>query len=180
MAYEDQVAQRADKYKGMLDRLRIDLERDFAGEQHRAGRSRSADVYFRFLTALLGVIAPALVTYQTTQNNQYWGLAAVLVTGLVGALATLQASFRWGERYCQTQLAAHALDELKSSVIQTLDHAEVVDDPAERLIHLKNEYERASAERRRIRKQLMEAEVSLVRQLSQGSGQAPVTAKAEA
>jgi hypothetical protein len=175
----DPVARQTGKYRLLLEALASTLDKDFERQEARAERNRKADTRFRFLTALLGVIAPALVTFQTTQaGNPFWALAAVLVTGLVGAIATLQAAFRWSDRYCQTQLSAFTLDELRGRVRETLDLAETMDGSLDRLKHLQTEFTKCSSERRRILRELTEAEVNLVKQIAEKQGQLPAPAAA--
>ena len=82
----------------------------------RAARQRNYHVIFRAVTAILGVAAPALVTYQTQVAGELFKLLAILLTGIAGAAATLQATFGWGESYGRTQLTALALRELESDM----------------------------------------------------------------
>jgi hypothetical protein len=67
---------------------------------------------FVFATIVGGVIAPALVTYTP---NWYWKLAAIIVTAIVAASASLRTAFKWGDRYGNAALASLALEELASS-----------------------------------------------------------------
>ena len=67
---------------------------------------------FTFATIVGGVMAPALVAYTP---NGYWKLAAVIVTAIVAASASLRTAFKWGDRYGTTALASIALEELASS-----------------------------------------------------------------
>jgi membrane protein YdbS with pleckstrin-like domain len=170
----DPVTRQTERYQALLKDLGSTLDNDHVREEKRAARNRRWDNWFRLSTALLGVVAPALVTFQTTRaGNSYWALAAVLVTGLVGAIATLQAAFRWNERYCQSQISAFALDELRGHVRETLDLAETMDGPIDCMTRLQNELTTASSERRRILRQLMEQEVNLVKQVSERQAQLP-------
>jgi hypothetical protein len=96
-------------------RLQFDRERivqELTTSRRKAAYLKNINTVFRTFTALLGVLAPALVTYQTQVPTDTWKLAAILTTVLVGTSATLQSTFRWGEAYRNHRLTALRLEVL--------------------------------------------------------------------
>jgi len=70
-----------------------------------------------FVAAILGVGVPTLVAYfaQSKEVGIYLKLFVVLCAALAGATTILLNTFRWGQRYGQSSLAAISLHELASS-----------------------------------------------------------------
>ncbi len=98
---------------GTLDRIREEANRYNRAKDHSAAYNR----WFRSMLAILGVAAPALVTFQTQPVAQYWyvQLPVIAVIAIAGAAATLQNIFRWDERYRRTLLSSLSLYELDMS-----------------------------------------------------------------
>ena len=115
-----------------LDRT-IQRVSDEAREHHRrARRERRYHHVFGTVIAVLSVATPALVTYQTQVAEPLFQFAAILLTAIAGAGTTLQATFRWGQRFRQTRLAALELDELESNTRLERDYIELEENPLER------------------------------------------------
>jgi len=101
----------------------------------REGRSRhqrAYDIGFRATTAILAVASPALVTYSTTPDVPHsFKLAAILLSGLAGAAATLQAIFAFQQNYVRNAIDALDLYEIRQTLSSDTDAAR----------RLANEYE---------------------------------------
>ncbi len=102
------------------------IESAAAIEQRRAQRLRWSNSAFSFAAAILGVGAPTLVTYfvQTPTASTTLKLIAILAAAFAGATTGLLNTFRWGQRYGHSSLAAISLRELASSTrLRLLDVA---------------------------------------------------------
>ena len=76
-------------------------------------RFRRLHQAFTVLTILLGVAAPAIVTYSPPPDIEVrWKLFAICATAFAGASATLRTVLRFGERYSNSALTAITLREL--------------------------------------------------------------------
>jgi hypothetical protein len=93
------------------------IEGAAAAEQARSKRLRWSNSVFSFAAAILGVGAPALVTYfaQSPNGSSTLKVVAILSAAFAGATTVLLNTFRWGQRYGQSSLAAISLRELASS-----------------------------------------------------------------
>ncbi|GGC99417.1 DUF4231 domain-containing protein [Undibacterium terreum] len=74
--------------------------------------------FFTVLTILLGVAAPAFVTYNPSGNyyEMWWRLMAIVVTALASASATIRTVLRYGDRYANASLTSMALEELSAEL----------------------------------------------------------------
>jgi uncharacterized protein DUF4231 len=123
-----EVARQFPVVRETLERVR----REALFLRRRGARYQRTHAVVTFLTIVLGVAAPALVTYaqalgqgSSTSNDhwlsQAWGVIAILVTGLVGAGASLRSAFRWGDRFGSATLSSLELDELASTAALTFE-----------------------------------------------------------
>jgi hypothetical protein len=142
---------------------RIDAEvRAYKIKQRRNG---AANTWFRAILAVLGVGAPALVTYQTqVEGEPLLVLLTIGLTALAGAAANLQAIFRWGERYTRAMLTALNLEELSSNTKAAMQEILAVDDPIHRMHELRGLNEDAGKILRRTIRKDIQAEAELVTQ----------------
>ena len=91
--------------------------------QKRAEHARALDVFFRSVTAILAVAAPALVTYSTAAGvAEGFKLLAIFLTGIAGAATTLQAIFGFKQSYLRAGTSAL---ELRNAVVDLRDNANV-------------------------------------------------------
>lgn len=91
-----------------------DVENEARDYRQRAYRLQWIHNVFSAMVAVLGVAAPALVTYQTQVDDPLFKLLAIILSAIVGASTALQATFRWGDQYRQTRRTAFDLDALKA------------------------------------------------------------------
>src|ERR1017187_1358586 len=61
---------------------------------------------FTVSTILLGVSAPALVTYSPSNHTEVWKFFAIIITAFATASATIRTVLRFGERYSNSELAS--------------------------------------------------------------------------
>ncbi len=104
-----------DRIQKATSRLQYDREqiaKELSLSRRKASYLKKTNTAFRTVSALLGVLAPAIVTYQTQVQSDSWKLVAILATALAGASATLQSTFRWGEAYRNNRLTALRLEVL--------------------------------------------------------------------
>jgi len=92
------------------------IESDAIVKEGRSSRQRAWDIFLRATTAVLAVASPALVTYSTTSSNELYKLAAILLTGIAGASATLQAIFGLQQTYVRNAIDALDLHNLKAQL----------------------------------------------------------------
>jgi hypothetical protein len=146
----------------ILDQTIKRIRNEALSYEQRAHRDRRTYAQSRIVTAFLGVIAPAVVTYQI--QNTAFQLLAIVLTGLAGVAATLQATFRWGDSFGRTRLTALALEELWSNT-ELQKQALVDSDDSIRIYREAYELnDNASSEERRIIRVQIEGEVSMVRE----------------
>ena len=86
-------------------------ELDGGGDQMRRRHGVST-----FLTIVLGVSVPALVTFGALSENRWTQSIAVVIAIITASAAILRSTFRWGERFGHASLTGIALRELASSV----------------------------------------------------------------
>ncbi len=100
-----------------------EIKKESASQRRRAKRNHLTHLLLLVVTALLGVTAPVLVTYQTMPDSST-GLQvlAVIVTALTGVSAMLQAALRLHERYRRATLTALDLDDLLAHAIAELQN----------------------------------------------------------
>ena len=142
---------------------RIDLEvRTYKMKQRCNG---AANTWFRAILAILGVGAPALVTYQTqVEGEPLLVLLTIGLTAIAGAAANLQAIFRWGERYTRAMLTALNLEELSSNAKAAMQEILAVEDPIHQMHELRGLNEDAGKILRRTIRKDVQAEAELVTQ----------------
>lgn len=101
------------------------IEREARSQNSRAWKLRWSNSIFTFASAVLGVGAPTLVTYfaQDPNAGTIMKFVAILAAAFAGATTILITTFRWGERYGQSSLAAISLQELASSTKLQLQDA---------------------------------------------------------
>ncbi|MDT8324440.1 MAG: hypothetical protein RRA94_10030 [Bacteroidota bacterium] len=73
--------------------------------------------FFNVSIVLLGVAAPAVVTYLTQQPTQDPSLTlkTIVIVGVAGAFATLRGVLKWGEKYGFAVMTAMKLRELEAN-----------------------------------------------------------------
>ena len=69
------------------------------------------------LTILLGVTAPALVTFSATNPRTEWQILAVIITAFASAFATIKSVLRFSERYSNSALTSLALSRLAKKIL---------------------------------------------------------------
>ena len=155
---------RVEEIVGILDQT---IER-IAGEARtygmRVASERRYHTGFGAALAVLSVAAPTLVTYQTQTPGALFQIIAIVLTAIVGAAGSLQATFRWGDRFRRTSLTALALDELESTTrLERLDILHTRDDMTvyRRAFDLN---ESAQRKLQRIVRRHIEGEVAIVTQ----------------
>ncbi|BDC46007.1 DUF4231 domain-containing protein [Paraburkholderia terrae] len=77
---------------------------------------RGKHQFFTVATILLGVAAPALVTYSTNGNDQVWKLCAIVITAIASASATIRTVLRYGDRFSNSSMTALALEDLSAQL----------------------------------------------------------------
>lgn len=131
--------------------------------------------YYKMLTVttiILGVSAPALVTY-SGRESEGWKIFAVVITALATASATIRSVLRHSERYSNSELTSLNLSRLKSQIeyrkieIQTTVRDELVD---QKFFSL---YQWASDQHYEIKKVYVDKEIAAVKQESVTFTQAP-------
>ncbi len=73
--------------------------------------------FFNVSIVLLGVAAPAVVTYLTQQPNPDPSLTlkTIVIVGVAGAFATLRGLLKWGEKYGFAVMTSMKLRELEAN-----------------------------------------------------------------
>ena len=100
-----------------------EIKKEAAAQRRRARRNHLTHLVLLVITALLGVAAPILVTYQTVPGSSTaLQVLAVIVTALISVAATLQAALRLHERYRRATLTALDLDDLLAQAIAELQN----------------------------------------------------------
>lgn len=83
----------------------------------QAGWLKRLDSLFNVAIVILGVAAPAIVTYLTQQNrlDPVLTMRTILLVAVTGAVAMLRGVMRFGEKYGYTVMTAMKLRELESN-----------------------------------------------------------------
>lgn len=92
-----------------------EIQAEARGLKRDALRMRMKHQLFTVATILLGVAAPAFVTYTPPQGSGvevWWKLAAIVVTALASASATIRTVLRYGDRYANSSLTSMALEDI--------------------------------------------------------------------
>lgn len=86
--------------------------------EQEASRNRFNHQLFTILTILLGISAPALVTYSPppTVDVVWWKIIVILVTAFATAAATIRTVLRFSERYSNSALTSINLLDLEAKV----------------------------------------------------------------
>jgi hypothetical protein len=85
--------------------------------ENEAGRLRNYHQIFTILTILLGVSAPALVSYSPSEPIVWWWkMLTIGVTALASASATIRTVLRFGERYSSAALTSITLLDIEAQV----------------------------------------------------------------
>jgi hypothetical protein len=99
-----------------LDTVIERIEKEATRLKGHAKKMHFSHHFFTVSTILLGVSAPALVTYTPLNYIETWKLIAIVFTAFATASATIRSVLRYGERYSNSELASLELDKLKSKV----------------------------------------------------------------
>jgi hypothetical protein len=99
----------------LLEETLAKIDREAVRFSRRANYERRNHYILNYMIMILSVLAPIMVTLQTQLDGTAWKVIAVVITALAGASATLQASFRWRERYRLTRMTALELEDLSSN-----------------------------------------------------------------
>jgi hypothetical protein len=156
-----EVQARQDELMSAIGSSLNDIKVQVSEYRKIANRNRRLHVGFATLLAVLGVAAPALVTYQTQVDNEWLKLSAILLTSLVGASAVLQATFGWNDAYRRSSLTALALDELQANAESQLTESLATTDRLASTIRLSELRTGLHREKRRILREQIEAELSI-------------------
>ncbi len=100
----------------LLEETIKDIKKDRTSYSKKGERLRILNSFFNVSTVILGVAAPAFVTFQTQQSGP--GILmyiSIFLVAIAGATATLRGVLRWGERFGYTTLTALALRELETT-----------------------------------------------------------------
>ena len=160
------VQKRTRPYLDQLESLLNEIKRLADSYERKAARLHRASTVSKALIAVLGVTAPALVTYQTQQANPIVAVLAIAITGIAGSATALQAAFRWGDGFGRASLTALALRRLARTIeLQKVNAMETTDD-LQRYFAIRKLVEEVTAEVDRIISQQIEAEVAVVSQPS--------------
>ncbi len=92
-----------------------EIQIEAANLKAEAQTMRVKHQFFTVATILLGVAAPAFVTYSPTQGSGvevWWKVVAIIVTALASASATIRTVLRYGDRYANSSLTSMALEDL--------------------------------------------------------------------
>jgi hypothetical protein len=119
-----------DSSESILKESIASIEKEARSQIARARNLRWSNSVFTFASAILGVGAPTLVTYFAQDPAAgIMKFVAILVAAFAGATTILITTFRWGERYGQSSLAAISLQELASSTKLRLQDAKRTSKP---------------------------------------------------
>ena len=99
-----------DPIEATVDEIRKESE----SLQSEASRMKFRHHFFTVTTILLGVAAPAFVSYTPPKdfNEVWWKLLVIAITAFATASATLRTVLRFGDRFSNSALTAIAMDEL--------------------------------------------------------------------
>jgi|CXWL01.1.fsa_nt_gi hypothetical protein len=156
------TSDRVKRILGVLDKTLAGVQAEREKYHLRAEQEGRLHKWFSATLALVGVAAPAFVTYVTGEQGTGLRLAAILLTAIASATASLQTTFRWGDKYRRTSLTALALRELESTT--QLSILELTDSIDELQVY-KGAYTLNEAVERRLQKIIrkhIEGEVALV------------------
>ena len=86
--------------------------------ERESKRLKAYHQFFTILTILLGVTAPALVTYSppSTVDAVSWKIIVVAVTAFATAAATIRTVLRFSERYSNSALTSISLLDLEAKI----------------------------------------------------------------
>lgn len=100
-----------------IDSVIRDTEKRSQDLESEARYLRSRHQIYTVSTIILGVIAPAAISYTPPVGYEvYWKLFAIFVTAFATASATIRTVLRYGERYSNSSLTSIALLDLKSQI----------------------------------------------------------------
>lgn len=162
MVDETNLKSRVEKATEALDQTIQRISKEAIRFTRQASSQQRYHTWFKAITAVLGVAAPALVTYQTSVASSPYYLLTIFLVGIAGASATLQATFGWGEKYGRTRLTALALEELESDLLVAREDILDSDDNLKIYQRLRSLNEQASDKRKDIYRKQIEAEVQIV------------------
>jgi hypothetical protein len=81
--------------------------------KREASSMRDKHQFYTVITILLGVAAPAIVTYTPPVDFEFeWKIFAIIITAFATASATIRTVLRYSERYNNSALTAIALEDL--------------------------------------------------------------------
>jgi hypothetical protein len=81
--------------------------------------ARRLHYYYKALTIttiILGVSAPAIVTYSGNITSDVWKILAIAITAFATASATIRSVLRYSERYSNSELTSLNLYNLKAQI----------------------------------------------------------------
>ena len=159
---DEKIQTRVEKSVLALDKTITRVAIEAKSFTSKASNQQRYHLWFKAISAVLGVIAPALVTYQTSVESAPYYLLTIVLVGIAGASATLQATFGWGEKYGRTRLTALALEELESDLVVAREDILDSDDGLKIYQKLRSLNEKASETRKDIYRKQIEAEVQIV------------------
>lgn len=106
--------------KELVERLGVDETK----KEKKSSLAHRWDLIFRATAAILGVAAPALVTYsQSSSASGTTKLAAILLSAIAGASATLLGIFALQQSYVRNAVDALELNEVKDKLESDRDQA---------------------------------------------------------
>ena len=108
------------KIEDPVDAVASEILKNSNGLENEAKWLRRWHQWFTGLTILLGVAAPAVVTYTPPVGIEFtWKIIAIVITAFATASATIRTVLRFSERYSNSALTAIALKELWAEVQAT-------------------------------------------------------------
>jgi hypothetical protein len=116
MTLDEELTKSTQDLGSKIDKTVLRIEQDGNVKERRSKRQRQWDLILRVTTAILAVIAPALVTYSTTSPSEYFKLAAIILSGLAGVGATIQTILALQQNYVRNAVDALDLVDLKAQL----------------------------------------------------------------
>lgn len=118
--------------KGFIENLSATVGAEYERYESEAKWRRRYDVWLRAASAILAVAAPALVTFQPSQesalffSDEAFRILVILLVAFAGASITLQAVFAFDKKYANSKMTAAKLQQLSDSIKYDLLSADLI------------------------------------------------------
>ncbi|MEM1396733.1 MAG: hypothetical protein AAGH38_04715 [Pseudomonadota bacterium] len=162
------------KLRTFVENLLSEARSDESYYERIARRNRFFDVTLRFLSAILAVAAPALVTYSGTlspagqqsnillMSSQNFQVFVIFLVGFSGASVTLQAVFSFDRKYANAKLTAAKLAETHRRLKNVLLTADLTSDVKEAYRILYDSIDKSIASRSEILSKYVEEDINTI------------------